>query len=300
MNDRVQKRFKTGSPMLFDGAIGSRLISMGLPAGRAPEAWVIEQPERIRKVHKEYASAGAEVITTCSFGANRLRLQKVGLEDQIAEINRRAVLLAREAAGDRSFIAGDMGPTGEFFQPHGELTEKLAESVFQEQAGILAEAGIDFFLLETHYDLREASICLSACKAVAPEIPVGVTLTFNSTPRGFFTVMGNPAAVALQDLANQGAFLVGSNCTLETEGMLKLASFLSSKIDAPLLFQPNAGSPQITKDCIVYPQGPDEFARFAEGAMKLGIRAIGGCCGSEAKHIVAMRKVIDSRSSSRT
>lgn len=254
----------------------------------------MEQPEKILQVHEEYVRAGADVLTTCSFGANRLRLGKGSLIDQIERINKQAVQLAKEVAGDRAWVAGDMGPTGEFFQPHGTLTKKEASEVFAEQAELLAGAGVDFFLLETFYDLDEASICLAACRKTAPHIPIAATITFNSTPRGFFTVMGDPAAEALQTLAEKGAFMVGSNCTLEARRMLELASHLTSKIKSPLLFQPNAGSPQITPDGIVYPQGAEEFSQYAEEMIKLGARAVGGCCGSDREHIRALRKMINS------
>lgn len=294
MVNRVLDRFNSGPPILFDGAIGSRLISMGLPAGKAPEAWILEHPKRILQVHQEYVQAGADVLTTCSFGANGLRLQKAGLSEHIVRINARAVQTGREAAGKSAFVAGGMGPTGEFLQPHGELTEETARDVFAEQAGILADAGCDFFLLETHYDLKEATICLEACQAAAPQMPIAVTLTFNKTPRGFFTVMGDPAEETLRSLAEQGAFLVGSNCTLETQGMSELAEFLAPRITSPLLFQPNAGSPQITAEGAVYPQSPAEFVRFAQKMLELGVRAIGGCCGTDSRHIRCLRDLINS------
>lgn len=275
------------------------MIQIGLPAGIAPEAWIISHPERVLQVHDEYVRAGSDVLTTCTFGANRLRLSKGSLDAQIEEINRRAVQLAKEAATEPNYIAGGMGPTGEFFQPHGTLTEEEARKVFEEQAAILADENVDFFLLETHYDLREARISLEACRNVAPQIPVGVTLTFNSTPLGFFTVMGDPAVDALRNLSDAGAFLVGSNCTLEAKGMAELARMLLIELSMPLLFQPNAGTPQITADGIVYPQGSEEFAGYAEEMLRAGAKAIGGCCGSDASHIKALREMIDANFSSR-
>ena len=293
MNEPITSRITTGPPVLFDGAIGSRLIQMGLPAGKAPEAWLLPHPERIRQVQEGYVNAGAEVITTCSFGANRLRLRKGSLEDQTDKINQAAVQVTKEAAQNRAYIAGGMGPTGEFFQPQGLLTEKEAKEVFEEQAKLLAEAGIDLFLLETHYDLREALICLDACQRVAPQIPVGVTLTFNNTPRGFFTVMGDPAVEALRELSAKGAFLVGSNCTLEAKGMLELAQKICPEVKSPLLFQPNAGTPQITPDGVIYPQQPAEFTKCAEEILRSGALAIGGCCGTETEHFQSLRTMID-------
>lgn len=293
MPDSILDRIGYGPPVLFDGALGARLIQMGLPAGLPPEVWVLEHSDRIVGLHREYATAGADVMTSCTFGANHLRLKKASLQDRMAEINRRAVELARQAAGTDLWVAGNLGPTGEFFQPHGSLTEPIAFDVFQEQAYLLTEAGVDFFLLETFYDLKEAMICLTACRQASPEIPIAVTMTFNRTPRGFFTVMGDPAVEALRTLADEGVFLVGSNCTLEAQGMLELACEMSSKLNFPLLFQANAGSPQITQDGIIYPQGPQEFAGYVAEMLSLKVRAVGGCCGTTAEHIAALRLAID-------
>ncbi|MFH1862926.1 MAG: homocysteine S-methyltransferase family protein [bacterium] len=295
MTPIITNRIQVGPPLLFDGGLGSRLIQMGLPAGVAPEVWVLQHPQRIEQVHREYAEAGAEVITTCTFGANRLRLQKQGWQDQIAEINRQAVALVRQSIGEPTWIAGDLGPTGEFFAPLGTLTPAAASQIYREQAAFLAAAGIDFLLLETFYDLQEALICIHACQEVAPQLPVAATLTFDQKTRGFFTVMGNPLVTSLQELAEAGAFLVGANCTLEANGMLDLARVATAEIRTPLLVQANAGNPQITPEGVVYPQNPEEFCRCAAEMLDLGVRAIGGCCGTDERHIRALKELIQTR-----
>jgi len=290
----IIERVKKKPPLLFDGGFGSRLIDHGLPSGMAPEAWVMEKPDVIRQLHRDYVSAGSDVIVTCTFGGNRFRLKKAGLDEEIAEVNLKAVELALESASETTYVAADLGPTGEFFEPHGRLTEALAEEVYKEQVSILKSSGIDFFLLETFFDLKEALICLKSCREVAPDIPVGASMTFNQTPRGYFTVMGNAAEASLNELAEKGAFLVGANCTLEAEGMSQLATTLKNTIKAPLLFQANAGSPQITAEGVVYPQGPDEFATWSRKILDMGVAAIGGCCGSTPDHIRVLRTIIDS------
>lgn len=310
----ILERINQDPPVLFDGALGSRLMQMGLAAGSPPEAWVLERPEAVEAVHREYAAAGSEVLAAVTFGGNRVRLKKCGLEDHLEAINGRAAEIARRAAGDRLYVAGDLGPTGEFFQPLGSLTPGIAEEIYSEQAHILARAGVDFFLLETFYDLREALICLSVCRTVAPQIPAAASLTFKKTKRGFFTEMGDPAGPALAALHEAGAFLVGANCTLEAQGMAELAeSLLTPSPDpplprlereemrltnpplpplvkggtkeTPLLFQPNAGTPQVTPQGIVYPQKPEEFVDCLERIIKLGARAVGGCCGTDGNYI---------------
>jgi 5-methyltetrahydrofolate--homocysteine methyltransferase len=290
--DSIQRRIASGPPVLFDGAIGSRLIQIGLPAGTPPEAWVLSHPERIAAVHREYVEAGSEVIAACTFGGNRTRLERAGLADQCIKINTEAVMLARQAASGLCWIAADLGPMGEFLQPHGPLTPGEAHRIFLEQADILARAGMDFFLLETHYDLREARICLAACREAAPQIPIAVSMTFNRKKRGCFTVMGDEAAQSLRVLHEEGAFLVGSNCTLESEEMVELAKLLLGEVKAPLLFQPNAGAPQITSEGIHYPQDSATFAHHIGEIAKLGARAVGGCCGTDGTYIKAMADML--------
>jgi len=290
--DSILTRIVSGPPVLFDGAIGSRLIQMGLPAGAPPEAWVLSHPEKVAAVHREYVEAGSEVIAACTFGGNRTRLERAGLADQFIKINTEAVMLARQAAGDRCWIAADMGPTGEFLQPHGPLTPEEAHRIFSEQAEVLSGIGIDLFLLETHYDLREARINLAACLKAAPQIPAAASMTFNRKKKGFFTVMGDEASECLRVMHEEGAFLVGSNCTLEAEGMFELAKELTAKIRIPLLFQPNAGAPQITPEGVVYPQDAATFARHMDEIAKLGARAVGGCCGTDGTYIQAMADLL--------
>ena len=292
MLDSILNRIASGSLVLFDGAIGSRLIQMGLPAGTPPEAWVLSHPEKVAAVYREYVEAGSEVITACTFGGNRKRLERAELADQFARVNTEAVRLARQAAGGRCWIAADMGPTGEFLQPHGPLTPEEAHRIFLEQADVLARAEVDLFLLETYYDLREARICLAACREAAPQIPIAASLTFNRKKKGFFTVMGDEAAQSLRVLHEEGAFLVGSNCTLEAEGMVELAKVLLGEIKAPLLFQPNAGAPQITPEGLYYPQDAATFAHYIGEIAGLGARAVGGCCGTDGTYIKAMADLL--------
>jgi methionine synthase I (cobalamin-dependent) len=268
-------------------------MQMGLPAGSPPEAWVLELPDQIEAVHREYVAAGSEVIATVTFGANRLRLKKCGLADHLDEINLKAVKIARRAAGTDVYVAADLGPTGEFFQPLGNLTPETAREVYCEQVRILAEAGVDFFLLETFYDLEEARVCLAACRSVAPQIPAAASLTFKQTKRGFFTEMGNPSVESLRILHDEGAFLVGANCTLEAIGMAELARYLSQRIDFPLLFQPNAGSPEVTSEGVLYPQQKEQFAQCMAEIVRWGARAVGGCCGTEESYIAEIKRQLN-------
>lgn len=296
MREPIIRRIAQEKPLLFDGALGTRLIARGLSAGTPPEDWVLRHPEQLLDVHRSYVEAGSEAIAACTFGANRLRLRKTGLEDRIEAINCEAVRLAREAAGENVYVAADIGPTGEFFEPIGALTETEAEAIFEEQARFLAHTDVDFLFLETFYDLREARIALKACRKAAPQIPIAASLTFSRKPRGFFTVMGDPAVASLRALMEDGAFLIGSNCTQEAKGMLELARVLiAGDLQAPLVFQPNAGEPQMTTSGIIYPQDAETFSALAVEMLALGVRAVGGCCGTDESHIRAIRDIIDVR-----
>ncbi len=296
MREPIVRRIAQGKPLLFDGALGTRLIARGLSAGTPPEDWVLRHPEQLLNVHRSYVEAGSEAIAACTFGANRLRLRKTGLEDRIETVNCEAVRLAREAAGENVYVAADIGPTGEFFEPIGALTETEAEAIFEEQARFLAHTDVDFLFLETFYDLREARIALKACREAAPQIPIAASLTFSRKPRGFFTVMGDPAVASLRALMEDGAFLIGSNCTQEAKGMLELARVLIlGELQAPLVFQPNAGEPQVTTSGIIYPQDAETFSALVAEMLALGVRAVGGCCGTDESHIRAIKKQIENQ-----
>jgi 5-methyltetrahydrofolate--homocysteine methyltransferase len=294
VRDAIIRRITRERPLLFDGALGTRLIARGLTAGTPPEDWVLRHPEQLQEVHRGYAEAGSEVVAACTFGANRLRLCKAGLEEKIEAINLEAVRLAREAVGKSIYVAADIGPTGEFLEPFGNLPEAEAEAAFEEQATYLAQTEVDFLFLETFYDLREARIALKACRRAAPRLPIVASLTFNRKPRGFFTVMGDPAVASLRILREDGAFLVGSNCTLEAKGMLELAKVLiPSELQAPLVLQPNAGEPQMTSEGIVYPQDAEMFGASVAEMIALGVRAVGGCCGTDESHIRVIRRYLE-------
>jgi len=271
--------------VIFDGGMGSMLIAAGLTQRDVPESWLISKPEKIGEVHAAYLAAGAEVVTTATFGASRIKLHssEAGKKLDPVEVNEKGVEVARTAiehSGKRDrFVAGDIGPTGLFFPPVGTLRAEDARAVFKEQANALERAGVDIFIIETMYDLREAVEALRAVKEVSGR-PVVVTLTFDRKPRGFFTMMGDTTETAVEALLKEGASGVGANCTLQSGEMIELAEEFRLVTGAPLVFQPNAGRPVMEHGVPVYKQRPREFAEDVVKIVAAGANAVGGCCGT--------------------
>ena len=283
--------------VLFDGGMGSMLIASGLTQRDVPESWVISKPEKIAEVHAGHLAAGAEVMTTATFGANRIKLQsaEAGRKVDPAKVNEKGVELARKAIehsgkNDR-FIAGDIGPTGLFFPPVGQLRAEDARAAFKEQAQVLDRAGVDIFIIETMYDLREAAEALRAVREVSTR-PVVVELTFDRKPKGFFTMMGDTPERAADLLLKEGANVIGSNCTLQSGDMLELALEFRLATDALLIFQPNAGRPVMEHGLPVYKQRPREFAQDIVKIVAAGANAVGGCCGTTPEFIREMHTVL--------
>ena len=278
--------------LLLDGGMGSMLIAKGLVAGRAPEWWVIEHPDRIADAHRAYAEAGADVVHAVTFGANPVKLAVVGLQERAEEVNRRAVALARDACPADTLIAGDVGPTGKFFPPMGDATEDRLRDVYTSQVGWLADAGVDLISIETMYDLREAVAAVEAARETG--LPVLASMTFDRRKRGFFTLVGDRVIPSLQALREAGADAVGFNCSLESAPMIDLVREAAAGVDAPLLAQPNAGQPRPTADGVVYDADEGQFVADLLQMVEVGARIIGGCCGTDPSFIAGARQALDS------
>jgi 5-methyltetrahydrofolate--homocysteine methyltransferase len=278
--------------VLFDGALGTELMARGLGRGAPPELWNAEKPDLVREVHAAYFEAGADVVSTNSFGGAPLRLAAHGLENRAFALNRAAARLARDAAPPGRFVAGSMGPTGKFLEPQGQADESELSASYAEQARALIEGGVDLFIIETQYDLREALAALRGVQSVSP-LPVFVTMTFGSTPRGCFTIMGDAAARAAAALEEAGAAAVGANCTLTSEQMVGCVRALRAATTLPVIAQANAGQPVPHPDGTVsYPQTVDEYVRHVPALVSAGAGIVGGCCGTTPAHIRAMAAVL--------
>lgn len=279
-------------PVLFDGALGTELMARGLPRGGVPELWNIGRPEVVKEIHAAYFAAGADVVSTNSFGASSIRLAAHGFETRTREINFAAALLAREAAPAGGFVAGSVGPTGKFLKPQGPCVEADFVGAFAEQADGLAAGGVDVFIVETQYDLREALAALRGIRSVSG-LPVLVTMTFGSFPRGYFTIMGDSAAKAAAELEMAGAAAVGANCTLASDQLAACVRALRAATALPLVAQANAGQPVASPDgTIGYTQSLEDYVSHVPGIIEAGARFVGGCCGTTPSFIRAMARIV--------
>ncbi|HVP37434.1 MAG TPA: homocysteine S-methyltransferase family protein [Terriglobales bacterium] len=277
--------------VLFDGAMGTMLFSYGLPFGTPPELWNLSHPEIILKVHQEYIRAGADIIQTNTFGASSLKLKKSGNEKKMEKLNEAAVKLARTACPDGKYVAGNIGPTGEFLEPVGKAKYKQLKEAFSEQAEVLCSAGVDLFSIETMFDLREALAAVEGVRQVST-LPLFVCLTFEKKTKGYFTLMGDEVSSSLKKLEQAGADVVGANCTLGSKDMVRLASVIRKSTKLPIIVQPNAGMPKLVKGKTVYLQKPSSFASDVLKIVKSGANFVGGCCGTTPEFIKTIKKRI--------
>lgn len=277
------------SGLLFDGALGSMFIRQGLTGGKVPEQWTLEQPEKVTQIHRQYFEAGSDVATTNTFGANAIKHAHSGFDDRIEEINREGVALARSAVGENGYVAGDLGPTGQMLVPSGPLEPEAAQAAFCQQAAYLSAAGADLIIIETMFDLTEALAAVKGARE-ACDLPVFATMTFQQTARGFVTIMGNGVEASLKELLAAGAVAVGANCSLGSDSMLTMAREVREVIDAPLIFQPNAGMPEVREGETLYPEKKDDYAENLILLKEAGIEIIGGCCGTTPDYIRAIKE----------
>jgi 5-methyltetrahydrofolate--homocysteine methyltransferase len=281
-------RLGRGETIVGDGAWGTLLMERGLEAGQAPETFNLTRPEVLVEIGNAYLEAGAEILTANTFGASSLKLRSHGLEAEAGEVNRRAVTVLRDLAAGRAYIAASVGPSGAILKPYGDTDEDQIYAAFQGQIEAQAEAGTDLIWIETMIDLREASLAIRAARNVAPELPVIATMTFDPTPRGFFTIMGTSLEQAAEGLEEAGADAIGSNCGNGSETMVEIAEMLRSHTRLPLVIQPNAGLPENRAGTVVYPENPRFMARQALRLVEIGVAVIGGCCGTTPEHVRAI------------
>jgi methionine synthase I (cobalamin-dependent) len=293
--ERFLSRLHAGQVLLADGATGTRLQSQGLKAGRAPEAWVLEAPQRVRELHQGYVAAGSDILLTCTFGGTRFRLEKDNLVDRVAEVNRAAAELAREvaAAGQDSYgreiwVAGDMGPTGELLAPLGALSAEEVTEAYAEQAAALTKGGADFLLIETMSDLGEAKASIAGARSVS-DLPLFCTFSFDSHGR---TMMGIRPEHAAREIAPSVVGL-GANCGRDPAEFVGFIQAMRQAAPQALLWaKPNAGLPHLEGDEVVYDATPEYMAEIARQLRDAGAQVIGGCCGTTPEHILAMREVL--------
>jgi 5-methyltetrahydrofolate--homocysteine methyltransferase len=281
-------------PVLLDGGMGTLLQERGLEGGAPGELWNAEHPDVIRKIHTEYAEAGARVLTTNTFGGTEPRLAMHDLGDRVHELNEAAAAVAHEVAEQHgAFVAGDLGPTGELMFPMGTMDEEQATALFEAQLRGLVAGGIDLVIIETMSDLSEVRAAVAAAERVCPDLPVIATLSFDTN---LHTMMGVAPAQAVTELAGAGVDAVGANCG---RGLAELESIMTAMVDVRrdellLVGQSNAGLPHLVGDRFVYDATVDDVAAHALRLRDLGVDLIGSCCGSTPAYTAAIRDALAS------
>ncbi len=280
INDRV---------LVLDGAMGTLLQERGLRAGGSPEEMNLNAAAVVEGVHREYADAGADILVTNTFGGSRVKLAHYGLEKQVSEINRAGVEIARRAAGSERLVAASIGPTGRFLQPVGDAGFDEMVEIFGEQVAAFADAGADLITLETFLDIRELRAAVIACREYSA-LPVMALMTFDDGGR---SVLGTPPEAAAVTLDALGVEVIGSNCGLGIDGIYTILEKMRSVTSVPLISQANAGLPLLRDGKTVFPGTPEEMIAYHERMIRLGVRVIGGCCGTTPAHIRAIRDALD-------
>ncbi len=277
--------------LLADGAWGTQIEKRGLAVGECPESWNLEHPDQIREIASSYLEAGAQIVLTNTFGGNRLKLRKSGLADKVEEINRVGVELSREAVNGGALVFASLGPTGEFLEPLGTLTEAEMIEVFAQQVRAFAAAGADGVVAETMMDLAEARCALRAVRD-SSDLPAAVCMTFTNGPAGYATVMGVTPQQAATELDKAGANLVGANCGTGIEDMIEVIRLMRPATAKPLWAKPNAGVPELVDGKTLFRQAPEEMASHLPTLVEAEAKVVGGCCGTTPEHIRAMAQKV--------
>jgi 5-methyltetrahydrofolate--homocysteine methyltransferase len=292
----LESLLATDRPLLADGATGTNLFALGLTSGESPELWNDIRRDKIFALHRSFVDAGADIILTNSFGANRRRLMLHGLEGRVRELNRRAAEIAREAADRASrpiVVAGSVGPTGDLLAPLGPISEAEAGEVFAEQIEGLKEGGADVVWIETMSALDEMRAAATAANAVG--IPYTVTASFDTAGK---TMMGlaPEALAALTENFAPKPLALGANCGVGASDLLvSILAMTAARPEQIVIAKANAGVPQWHGAHIHYSGTPDLMADYARLAVDSGARIIGGCCGTSPEHLAAMRRALDTR-----
>jgi len=274
--------------LILDGAMGTELQKRGLPTGISPELWCLSRPEVCAEIHRAYLAAGSQVIYTCTFGANRAKLNEYNRKD-VRQINTSLASLARQVAGKETIVLGDIGPTGKFVEPFGETPFEEAVEIFKEQAAGLLAGGVDGFVIETMMDIQEARAALLAVKELGDYF-TAVTITLEKDGR---TLNGTDPITALITLQSLGADAVGCNCSAGPAEMIPWITQMKPYSKVPLVAKPNAGLPRITGEGhTFFDMDASTFTHYALLLAEAGANLIGGCCGTTPQHIKALRENI--------
>ena len=276
-------------PLILDGATGTELQKRGFTGTVSAEEWVLAHPESILDIQRRYVDAGSRVLYAPSFGANRQKLEEHGIFNQTAAYNRRLAALSKQAAAGRALVAGDLSPTGLFLSPMGETSFRELVDIYTPQAAGLEKAGVDLFVIETMMTLPDARAAVLAVRSVSDK-PIFVTFTCDEKGR---TVSGTDITAALVIMQGMGVDAFGLNCSAGPQEMLVQLRRLQEYARVPLIAKPNAGMPQIVDGKAVYSCPPEEFTALVPELLQAGVAIFGGCCGTDAGHIAALKKALD-------
>jgi methionine synthase I (cobalamin-dependent) len=293
----LKERIKQGL-FLLDGAMGTQLIARRIEAGKCNDYLNIESPDVVLDVHRSYLQAGSDAVLTNTFGANKYALARHGLAAEATRINEAGSQIARQAVGDERYVLGDIGPSGDFLQPLGNLKPDELRAAFVEQAEALLGGGVDGFIIETMIALDEVSIAIEAAKSVTADLPVFASMAFDKAGDDFKTMMGIGVEAAVSKIISLGVDAVGFNCgVMSLDEYIELAEqFVSAARalsgDVVICAEPNAGKPELVEGRAVYNVSPEDFAEAVDEICSAGVSIIGGCCGTSPAHIEAVARML--------
>ncbi len=273
--------------LILDGATGTELQKRGMPQGVCPEIWCLDNPKVLKSIHLDYLNSGTDMVSTCTFGANALKLREYGNFD-VKKINRRLTAIARSAVGKNCLVAGDIGPLGKFIEPFGPLDFDDAVDIFKEQVKGLIQGGADYLAIETMMDIQEARAALIAVKEITDKF-VSVSMTYELNGR---TLSGTDPVTALVTLQSLGADAVGCNCSAGPQDMIKFILEMKPYAKVPLLAKPNAGIPELIEGKTNFMMGSEEFSFYSKELALNGVNLLGGCCGTTPEHIKELKRVV--------
>src|SRR6478609_3243682 len=276
--------------LVCDGAMGTMLYSRGVFINKSFDAMNLTQAPLVEAVHQEYVLAGADILETNTFGANRIKLASFGLADKLHDINVSGAQIARRAAGGRAYVAGAIGPLGVRIEPWGKTGIDEAREYFREQAQALADGGVDLFILETFRDLNEIGAAIDAVRSVSDR-PIVAQMT---TEEDGNTLDGTPPERFAPDLERRGATIIGLNCAVGPAPMLDTIERMAAVTSRRLSAQPNAGQPRDVEGRNIYLCSPEYMASYARRFILHNVRLVGGCCGTTPEHIRQMKAAVRS------
>jgi len=275
--------------LVCEGAMGSQLTAKGVAFRNTGQA-NLGHPEVVAEIHREYLEAGAEIFQTNTFAANSLMLERSGLAEQAAALQTAAVQILREAVGPEPLVGVDIGPTGHLLEPLGDISREQAVACYRQQLEVMLAQAVDFVLFETFETLEEVEAGLEAAGNLNCQLPLAVTMSFSS-PKGT-TMMGLTGTQVARELMALGVDVIGANCG-HPEGLAQAIAEMAEVTETPLMAQANAGMPELIGGQTVYRQSPEQFGKFAQQLIEMGVRILGGCCGTTPQHIRQLRRLAE-------